>query len=100
MLSEYKQDSLRDLIKKYLQSSSHRNSFMSKAINEIKTELFKSDKDVKIHALLKLLTSTTTTSNGLRLIALKSCRPVESKGNSMRIYYQRFNSRTIAISFN
>ena len=55
MLSEYKQDSLRDLIKKYLQSSSHRNSFMSKAINEIKTELFKSDKDVKIHALLKLL---------------------------------------------
>lgn len=55
MLSQYKQDSLRDLIKKRFQSSSNINAFISKTISEIKGELNKSEKDVKIHALLKLI---------------------------------------------
>lgn len=55
MLSQYKQDSLRDLIKKRFQSSSNINTFISKTISEIKEELNKSEKDVKIHALLKLI---------------------------------------------
>jgi hypothetical protein len=53
MLSEYKQDSIRDLIKKS-KDISNASSFLNKVLSDIKRELNVSDKYVKLHALLKL----------------------------------------------
>ena len=55
MFSEYKQDTLKDLIRKYRQTSSTQNIFISKAITSIKQELQSQNKDTKINALLKLI---------------------------------------------
>jgi hypothetical protein len=55
MLNEYKQDSLRDLIKKFRQSGSNSTGLINKALSDIKKELFASDKNVKVHALQKLI---------------------------------------------
>lgn len=54
MLNEYKQESLRDLITKS-RKTTNLSSMMNKALNEIKKELVSTDKNVKVHALQKLI---------------------------------------------
>jgi hypothetical protein len=54
MLNEYKQESLRDLITKS-RKTTNISSMMNKALNEIKKELVSTDKNVKVHAIQKLI---------------------------------------------
>ena len=54
MLNEYKQESLRDLITKS-RKTTNLSSMMNKALNEIKKELVSTDKNVKVHAIQKLI---------------------------------------------
>lgn len=54
MLNEFKQDSLRDLITKS-RKGSNSSSLMNKALNDIKKELVSADRNVKIHAVQKLI---------------------------------------------
>ena len=54
MLNEYKQDSLRDLITK-CRSANNSSLILNKALNDIKKEISNNDKDIKIHAVLKLI---------------------------------------------
>ena len=55
MLSEFKQDTLQDVIRKYRQNEKNQSAFFSKIIDDIKKELANSDKDIKTTALIKLL---------------------------------------------
>lgn len=54
MLNEYKQDSLRDLITKS-RSANNSSQVLNRALNEIKKEITSNDKNIKIHAVLKLI---------------------------------------------
>ena len=55
MISNYNQESLRDVIKKYRQLSlGNSNSFINKVIQDIKKEFNTNDIRVKIHAIQKL----------------------------------------------
>ena len=47
MLSEFKQDTLQDVIRKYRQNEKNQSVFFSKIIDDIKKELANSDKDIK-----------------------------------------------------
>ena len=54
MLNEYKQESLRELITRS-RSFSNLSTVINKSLNDIKKELTNPDKNIKVHALLKLL---------------------------------------------